>query len=235
MRLNQEQTNEEFVSVDETPKVTQEEVTDQVTEEVSEVNDETVNEVRVREPIVVVPERNTEVLEKQVIEDQSQHVADVDEPVVRSEKENELHFDYSGATRSDVVRASTYESSRTGLEALKERILKLKEEHKKSELELKAARDEQTDEARKAMEVREANIAKKQDYEASLKRLQEYCDELEEQTKVNNSSAAISRNDTACNRRFIESQTAEMHDYEDKIREIDTILSTESDEAKKRR
>ena len=177
----------------------------------------------VREPVVIVPERESDTLE-----DKKENIE------VASSNEEDIHFDYSSATESEVASASDYETSRTGLEALKARVLKIKEEHKKSEIELTAARDEQTDEARKALEIREASRARKHDYEESVKKLQDYCDSLEEQTKVNRSSAAISRNDTECNRRFIEMHTAEMHDYEDKIREIDSIMSQDTDEAKRR-
>ena len=187
-------------------------------------------ETPVRDSVVVAPER------KQTAEE----ITKEDEPKKGNDervflpKQDEVHFDYSDATEKDVQRASSYESSKNGLEALKERLLKIKEEHKQSELELIAARDEQTDEARKAMEVREASRAKKHDYEESVKKLKDLCDSLEEETKVNISSAAISRNDTECNRRFIQMHTAEIHEYEDKIKEIDSIISQESDDIKRR-
>ena len=203
----------------------------EVVEEPVKKEEPPVKEEPVRDTIVVAPEREEKKEEEKV--EEHEEVKASEERTFLPKKE-ELHFDYSDATEAEVQQASSYEDSRTGLEALKERLLKIKEEHKKSEQELKDARDEQTDEARKAMEVREASRAKKQDYEDSVKKLKDLCDTLEEETKVNMSSAAISRNDTECNRRFIQMHTAEIHEYEDKIREIDSIISQESGDIKRR-
>ena len=169
-----------------------------------------------REDIVVVPERE-EVVEK----------------VAEDSNENDLHFDYSEATASDLINASKVEESKMGLSELKERALRLKEQNRQSKLDLDAARNAQSDEARKALEIRNANLSKKLDYVESLRRLQEFCDSLEQETQVNLDSAESARNEAEVNRRFIQSQFDEISEFDDRMKEIDSIIS--GDDGLKRR
>ena len=84
------------------------------------------------------------------------------------------------------------------------------------------------EEAKKALEVRNVNLSKKLDYVEALKKLKEYCDSLEVQTKeINNSTESI-RNDTEINRQFIQSQFDEIDDYDNKMKEIDSIISSDN-------
>ncbi len=162
----------------------------------------------IRDDVVVVPEKN--------------------DVVSSNTKDDELHFDYSDATESDLTYASEQESSKLGLQELKDRALKLKEIKKQSEEDFHAAKSVRLEEAKKALEVRNVNLSKKLDYVEALKKLKEYCDSLEVQTKeINNSTESI-RNDTEINRQFIQSQFDEIDDYDNKMKEIDSIISSDN-------
>jgi hypothetical protein len=169
-----------------------------------------------REDIVVVPDREETV-----------------EKVVEKPADNDLHFDYSEATESDLVEASKVEKSMMGLSELKERALKLKEQNRQSKIELDAAKSAQIEEARKALEIRNANLSKKLDYVEALRKLQEFCDSLEEDTQSTYNSVENARIETESNRQFIQSQYDEISDYDSKMKEIDSIIS--GDDILKRR
>lgn len=169
---------------------------------------------KARDEVVVAPER--EVPEYQFTENAG------------------IHFDYSDATPKDIANATVVENSRLGLEELKARVLALKEQKRQSESDLSDARSAQTEEAKIALDVRNATRAKRLAYEESLRKLAQYCETLEEETKVIQSSAAIARNDIECNRRFIQSHQAEMGDYDSKMKEIDSIISSDDEVAKRR-
>ena len=188
----------------------------------------------IREVPIVVPERvsiptNVKNQENEELEEYSL----VESPVEEENSEG-LHFDYSDATEKDLVKASSVETSVKGLEALKERAKRLKEENERSRAELADVRKEQSNEAQRALEAKNANRAMKRRYEEAIKKLEDYCDALAEDTKINNSSAAISREDIACNRRFTEDQEAEIVDYDDQISEISSIIGQEAINVRRR-
>lgn len=170
-------------------------------------------EEAVRDEVVVTPEREEKVEEYTTAKEEEKPKED-------------LHMDYTDATKRDVARAIGKETSVSGLAALKERALKLREEQENARKDQEAARREQVEEAERAMEIRRQTEAKKEAYAEKFRALEEYCAALEEDTKSIRSSAAISRNDTACNRRFIESRVAEMTDYDERIQEIDSIIDS---------
>ena len=169
-----------------------------------------------REDIVVVPDRK-----------------EINEKVVEKPVEKDLHFDYSEATESDLVNASKVEESKMGLSELKERALKLKEQNRQSKIELDAAKNAQIDEARKALEIRNANLTKKLDYVESLRKLREFCDSLEEDTQATYNSVESARNNAEANKKFIQSQYDEISDYDSRMKEIESIIS--GDDITKRR
>ena len=186
----------------------------------------------IREAIVVVPERDVKVPEKTNEVDMTE---DIEEYTFEdAEVPTELHMDYSDATENDVVHAFSRETSISGLEALKLRALKLKEENKKSKEYQEEAYREQQEEARRALEVKKQTEKAREAYALKVRKLEDFCAALEEDTKINISSAEIAINDTECNRRFIQDKVAEMSDYEGRMDEIDSIISPEAKNVRRR-
>ena len=149
-------------------------------------------------------------------------------PSREEEKEQDLHFDYSDATEKDVVRASQIETSADGLEALKMRVLELKEKNKQSKMDLDETRREQSEEAQRAMDIQKAAEEKEQSFQASLSKFRDYCEALEQDTEINESLLADARTDIESNRRLIEAKQAEIEDYDRKMMEIDSYISPEA-------
>ena len=191
---------------------------------ISEANDK---DEKVRTDIVVAPDRdeynNDLVDEKSNV---SYETTSFPSEVYAGEGQN-LHLDYSDATENDVARAINHETTLEGLEALKQRALMLQKENEKARIDIEEALREQRMEAERALEIRRQTEAKKEAYIKKYKRLEDYCDALMHDTDLNRSSARIARNDTEVNRSFIESKEAEMRDYDDKMSEIDSIISSE--------
>lgn len=176
-----------------------------------------VDDDNVREDIVVTPDRDDYV--------SSQNTNDNDD----------IHFDYSEATSNDIRNAADVENSLGGLEALKARALKLREEQRKSKDELDLAKKEQSDEARRALEIKNATDNKKKDYEAYLGKLNDYCEALQQDIDINKNSVAAAKEDAESNRRFIKSQEMQMDDYDKMISDINSIISPEAINVRKAR
>ena len=182
----------------------------------------------VREVPVVVPERNEIQPVVDINENKESKEDEIEEFVFADTSEEGLHFDYSDATEEDVMKAISFETSGKGLEALKQRALKLKEENQKS----KAASDEairqQREIAEKALDARRQSEKKREAYEEKYKKLEDYCAALERDTEINLNSAKVAMDDAETNRKFIESTEAEMLDLDDMMSEIDSIISPEA-------
>lgn len=189
------------------------------------VEKEEKHEEPIRDLPVIVPERNeTAVIIK------NEEKKDKKE---KAEKQ-ELHMDYSEATEKDVMNAFGRETTVSGLEALKLRALKLQEENKQSKADIDKAKEEQRKEAEKALEYRKQIDAKKAEYNKKYKKLEDYCQKLEEDTRLNQSTAETARNDAATNRKMIEDMLAEMNSYDEEMSEIDSILSPDETNVKTR-
>ena len=179
-----------------------------------------------REVPIVVPDNN-EVPSVKVIENNESKEDEI-EDFVFADADEGLHFDYSNATQKDVVKAINFETSGSGLEALKQRALKLKEENQKSKEASDEAIRQQREIAEKALDTRRQSEKKREAYEEKYRKLEDYCSALEEDTKINLNSAKAARDDTEINRKFIESTQAEMLDLDDMMSEIDSIISPEA-------
>ena len=160
----------------------------------------------------------------------------VDSPVKSEKKEIEkaeeepvqnIHFDYSDTTEKDVEKASAIESTVAGLEALKKRAMDLKKRRQNSMDKLETVHKKQADVAQKALEIDAVREAKKKDYNDRVVAFEEYCKGLEEENKSIDSSIAVAENDIVITREKIEANEAEINSYDDKMKEIDSIMSSD--------
>ena len=194
------------------------------------VKDDSPREESISEPIrevpIVVP--NKDEIQPVNVKEINEYQEDEIEDFVFADTNEELHFDYSEATQEDVAKAISFETSGSGLEALKQRALKLKEENQKSKEASDEAIRQQREIAEKALDTRRQSEKKREAYEEKYRKLEDFCSALEEDTKINLSSAKAARDNAENNRKFIESTEAEMLDLDDMMNEIDSIISPEA-------
>lgn len=169
----------------------------------------------IRDEVIVTPERET--AEEKVAD--YTFVEDTPESV---------HFDYSEATVGDIKQAVNIDASPEGLEAMKNRILKLKEEQTKSKADLDEARKAQSEEARKAEEARKLTEEAEKEYEVYYSKFADYEAAVKEDIDFNNNAIASANEEAESNRKFIKEQEEKRQNYKKEIDEMLSIMSPEA-------
>lgn len=203
---NSSSLNFDSVNVDTIPKIVINENESEIKTEIPEEDNTFV--IRGGEDTIIVPDiKQEERFVSQIKEESPVNEASIDEYVSEDIKDDNIHFDYSEATKEDVEKAISFETSTEGLKALKERAIKLQEEMKKSEEEKIAAEMEQRKLAEEASAIRRKKEAKIQEFE-------DWVAALQEAIKVNRDSTEALKNDALNNEKFIKSSEAEILDLE---------------------
>ena len=188
--------------------------TNEEIEKQKEVYEETREELPIRDEIQIVPDRD-EATYEYTFEDSD-------------EVEENLHFDYTDATPNDVLQAATTVTSLEQLEALKMRVLKIKEENQKTNEELNAARKEKENEEQRAREAKSATEEVKRVYNDTYKKLTDYYDALDENKKRNNDLIESTRKEIDENKKYIEEQNGIRDSLEKEIEEMNSLFGDEA-------
>ena len=177
---------------------------------------------QIRENVVTVPER--EETKTELVDENVNSPEEVVEEYTEV-KEEGLHFDYTDATVEDVKKAMPFETSMSGLEALKARAKKLQQEKELSTQARKVAEEAQISAAEMVQKFDEEAQSKKKALDVKEAELETYLKSLEDDIKKDREATELANTETENSKKYILNKEAEIKDYDVKMSEIDSIIN----------
>lgn len=175
------------------------------------------NDNKVRDDIVVTPERKEDSTTK------------YDEYVVVEDDNNQdMHFDYSNATAKDIENAVNITSSSVDLKAMMARVAELKRKQAESKERMDEARRRKEEEARRAEESKRALEEKEKEKAAYMSKLNDYMEALKEDIEYNDNAASATDEETENIRQIIKEQEMKKVGFDKEINEINAVISPEA-------
>lgn len=185
----------------------------------------------VRDFPAIVPERSTFAPEKIIDTPQEE---EIEEYTMGEEEDENLHFDYSNTTPSDLEKAVSSVNNLNEVEALKRRARELQEQQRRTKEQMEAAQREAEEAAERAAIAREEARRSYEEYQKRVERLRMYTEAVQEDCEFNVNKMEMARRAAEGDQRFAEEQRRRAEQNAQLSEEIDAIISPEAVNVRRR-